>query len=129
LNQALERVAALAKHDCLICMIGDGTGINQDTRKHVSRLTEHNDVLSIFVYDPLEESMPDAGRLVFSDHESQLDFNTGKRNLREAYAKDFETRMERMKTASRKHAIPILPVHTAGPVLDQVQKQLGSRGQ
>ncbi len=78
---------------------------------------------------PLEESMPDAGRLVFSDHESQLDFNTGKRNLREAYAKDFETRMERMKTASRQHAIPIIPVHTAGPVLDQVQKQLGSRGQ
>ena len=73
--------------------------------------------------------MPDAGRLVFSDHESQLDFNTGKRNLREAYAKDFETRMERMKTTSRQHAIPILPVHTAGPVLDQVQKQLGSGGQ
>ena len=128
LNKALKRVAALARHDCLICLIGDGTGIDEDTRKYVTRLTEHNDVLSVFIYDPLEQSMPEAGRLVFSDGLTQLEFNTGERALREAFSQDFQQRVERMRTTSRRHAIPLLPVHTAAPVLDQVRDELGQHG-
>jgi uncharacterized protein (DUF58 family) len=127
LNQALQRVSALAHHDCLVCLIGDGTGINPETRTHVTRLTEHNDVLSLFVYDPLERAMPDAGRLSFSDSINQLDFNTGKRSLREAYQENFSRRMARMESTSRQHSIPILKVHTAEPVLDQVRRELGNR--
>ena len=128
LNKALKRVAALARHDCLICLIGDGTGIDEDTRKYVTRLTEHNDVLSVFIYDPLEQSMPEAGRLVFSDGLTQLEFNSGERALREAFSQDFQQRVERMRATSRRHAIPLLPVHTAAPVLDQVRDELGKHG-
>jgi uncharacterized protein (DUF58 family) len=125
LNLALKRVSALARHDNLVCLIGDGTGIDDDTRKHVTRLTEHNDVLSVFVYDPLEKAMPAAGRLVFSDGSSQVEFNTGERAMRDAYRNDFQKRIERMQATSRRHAIPLLPVHTAEPVLDQVRDELG----
>jgi uncharacterized protein (DUF58 family) len=125
LNQALQRVAALARHDCLICLIGDGTGIDADTRKYVTRLTEHNDVLSVFIHDPLEQEIPEAGRLVFSDGSNQLEFNTEDKALRDAYARDFQQRIERMKSTSRKHSIPLLPVHTAAPVLEQVRDLLG----
>ena len=128
LNKALKRVAALARHDCLICLIGDGAGIDEDTRKYVTRLTEHNDELSVFIYDPLEQSMPEAGRLVFSDGLTQLEFNTGERALREAFCQDFQQRVDRMRTTSRRHAIPLLPVHTAAPVLDQVRDELGQHG-
>lgn len=124
LNRALKRVAALARHDCLVCLIGDGAGIDDDTRKYVTRLTEHNDVLSVFIYDPLEQSLPEAGRLVFSDGLSQLEFNTGERALREAFSRDFQRRVSRMQATSRRHAIPLLPVHTAAPVLDQVRDEL-----
>ena len=126
LNQALKRVSALANHDCLVCLIGDGTGIDPDTRRHVTRLTEHNDVLSLIVYDPLEQALHDFGRLTFSDSVSQLEFNTGKKSLREAYQRDFRKRMERMEATSRQHSIPILKVHTAEPVLDQVRHELGN---
>ena len=125
LNRALKRVWALARHDCLVCLIGDGTGINADTRKYVTRLTEHNDVLSAFIYDPLEQQIPQAGRLVFSDGVDQLEFNTEEKSLRDAYGSDFQQRIERMKATSRKHSIPLLPIHTAAPVLDQVRDLLG----
>jgi len=126
LNAALKRVAALARHDCLVCLIGDGSGIDDETRKYVTRLTEHNDVLSVFIYDPLEQSMPEAGRLVFSDGLSQLEFNTGERAMREAFNDDFQQRVNRMRATSRRHAIPLLPVHTAAPVLEQVRDELGA---
>jgi uncharacterized protein (DUF58 family) len=125
LNRALQRVAALARHDCLICLIGDGTGIDADTRKYVTRLTEHNDVLSVFIHDPLEQEIPEAGRLAFSDGSKQIEFNTAEKGLREAYARDFQQRIERMKSTSRKHSIPLLPIHTAAPVLEQVRDMLG----
>lgn len=124
-NRALERVAALARHDCLVCLIGDGSGMDGATQKYITRLTEHNDVLSVFIYDPLEQSMPEAGRLVFSDGLSQLEFDTGAKALREAYRSDFDKRIGRMKAASRRHSIPLIPVHTAAPVLEQVRDVLG----
>jgi len=125
LNRALKRVAAEARHDCLVCLIGDGAGIDEDTRKYVTRLTEHNDVISVFIYDPLEQAMPEAGRLVFSDGLSQLEFNTAERKLRDAYSTDFQQRVDRMRRTSRRNAIPLLPVHTAAPVLEQVRDELG----
>ncbi len=125
LNTALQRLSSLVRHDCLVCLIGDGTGIDDDTRKYITRLTEHNDVLALMVFDPLERSIPAAGKLVFSDGLSQLEFDTGERSLREAYRGDFEKRLERMRGTSRRHAIPLLTLHTEEPVLDQVRDELG----
>jgi uncharacterized protein (DUF58 family) len=126
LNRALRRVTALARHDCLVCLIGDATGIDEKTRQHVTRLTEHNDVLSVFVYDPLEQAVPAAGRLVFSDGTSQLEFDTAQRRPRQAYQDDFQQRIDRMAATSRKHAIPLLRISTAAGVLEQVRDQLGN---
>lgn len=127
LNRALKHIAAAARHDCLVCIISDGTGIDGETRQYVTRLTEHNDVISVFIYDPLEQAMPSAGPLVFSDGLSQLEFDTGDRTLREEYGNDFQDRLSRMQATSRRHAIPLLPIHTAAPVLEQVRTELGHR--
>jgi uncharacterized protein (DUF58 family) len=128
LNRALERVASLARHDCLVCLVGDGSGIDDETRKYVTRLTAHNDVISVFIYDPLERALPEAGRLVFSDGSSELEFNTAEKTLRQAFSQDFQRRMDRLKATSRRHAIPLIPVHTASPVLEQVRERLGDHG-
>lgn len=125
LNRALRRVRELARHDCLVCLIGDATGIDGETQRHVTRLTEHNDVLSVFVYDPLEQAMPEAGRLVFSDGGSQLEFDTARRRARDAYRDDFQRRIDRIALTSRKHAIPLLRVSTSADLLEQVRDQLG----
>lgn len=124
LNEALRRVSAMARHDCLVCLIGDGAGIDDETRRYVTGLTEHNDVLSVFIYDPLEQAMPRAGRLVFSDGLNQIGFNSAERAMREAYADDFQQRMDSMQATSRRHSIPLIPVHTAAPALDQVRDVL-----
>ncbi|MEE4219424.1 MAG: DUF58 domain-containing protein [Xanthomonadales bacterium] len=128
LDRALKQLSALARHDCLVCLVSDAAGIGEETRRHVTRLTEHNDVLALFVYDPLEQAMPEAGRLVFSDGETQLEFSTAARRLREAYGADFEKRMDRMRSASRRHSIPLLPLSTASDVLEQVRDALGHQG-
>lgn len=125
LNKALRRVGELAHHDCLVCLVGDGTGIDESTRRYVTRLTEHNDVLSAFIYDPLEADMPEAGKLVFSDGQAQIEFDSSQRRMRARYRLDFKKRLQRMTDTSRKHAIPLLPISTAEPVLEQIRAILG----
>jgi len=124
-NQALRRACELIRHDSLVSVVSDGAGINGETRRYVTRLTAHNDVLFAFIYDPLEQGLPDAGRLTFTDGRTQVELNTSDRRLREAYRADFERRVQRMSDTSRRHSIPLLAVHTAAPVLDQVRDQLG----
>jgi uncharacterized protein (DUF58 family) len=127
LNRVLRRGAALARHDSLVCVISDAAGNDRDTRRHVTHLTGHNDVLFVFVYDPLEQTFPDAGRLVFTDGRIQVDFNTAERKLRDAYRDSFDRRLARIAATSRQHAIPLLQLHTETPVLEQVREQLGPR--
>ena len=127
LNQALKHVSALARHDCLVGLVSDGFGLDDDSRRYITRLTEHNDVLALYVFDPLERAIPEAGRLVFTDGSTQIEFNSAQRKLREAWAGDFEKRLERMRDTSRRHDIPLLPVHTAAPVLEQLRAALGQR--
>lgn len=125
LNEVLKRVSTLARHDCLVCLVTDGSGINPETRRHVTRLSEHNDVLTAFIYDPLEKDLPSAGRLRFADGEGQLEADTSDRKLRTAFQTDFENRLEQMQSASRRFSMPLLPVETSSPVSDQIREVLG----
>jgi uncharacterized protein (DUF58 family) len=125
LNEALKQVSILARHDCLVCLITDGSGINPETRRHITRLSEHNDVLTAFIYDPLEKDIPPAGRLRFADDEGQLEADTSSKKLRTAFQNEFEQRLEQIQTASRRYSIPVLPLQTISPVSEQMRDAFG----
>lgn len=125
LNEALKQVSTLARHDCLVCLISDSDGMNHETRKHITRLSEHNDVLAAVIYDPLEKEMPSAGRLRFADGEGQLEADTSSRKLRTAFQGEFEKKLERIQTASRRFSIPVIALDTDNPVSDQMRNAFG----
>lgn len=125
LNRALERLHSLARHDCLVTLISDGNGIDEQTRRCVTRLTEHNDVISVFIYDELEQTLPDAGWLAFSDGQQQLEVDTARGPLRRAYGDEFQQRLARLEATSRRHSVPLIPVNTSRPVLEQFRELLG----
>ena len=125
LNEALRQVSTLARHDCLVCLVTDGDGINAETRKHISRISEHNDVLTTLIYDPLEKNIPAAGRLRFADNEGQLEADTSSLKLRSGFQDEFEKRLERIETASRRFSIPVIALDTSRPVPDQLRDAFG----
>jgi uncharacterized protein (DUF58 family) len=125
LNEVLKQASLLARHDCLICLITDADGIDSETRKHVTRISEHNDVLTAFIYDPLEKELPAVGRLRFAGAEGQLEVDTSSGKLRTAFQSDFEQKLERIESVSRRFSIPVLPLQTTRPVPDQIRDALG----
>ena len=127
INESLRRLLPLAPHDCLVCVIGDGSGVDDETARLVTRLNAHNDCIFVMVYDPVEAALPRAGRLTATDGQRRLSFNTSRRRLQEAFATDFQARLESLQKISRRQAIPLLPVSTAEPVAAQVRRLLGHR--
>jgi len=54
LNRALKETLRAATHDHLIGLISDLNGADAETRQLMTRLSQHNDVIVAFIYDPLE---------------------------------------------------------------------------
>jgi uncharacterized protein (DUF58 family) len=129
LNRVLERATRVALHDYLVCLIGDASGADADSVRHITVLSAHNDVLTVFIYDPLESALPDAGRLVTADGGLQLEVDTSDRRLRERFHDEFEQRLARIHELSRQREIPVLPLSTAESVEAQLRTLLGARAQ
>jgi len=127
LNEVLKRVCRLAKHDYLVCVISDFEGANNETKRLMSRLARHNDVLVGLVYDPLEVELPDLGQLSVGDGEYQIEFNSGDEALRLRFAEFFSGRLAEIRNFLLQRKIPLLALSTGQTVAAQVRAQLGAR--
>jgi len=125
MNQALKKLTQLARHDCLVTLITDGDGLNSESRRYITRLAEHNDVLTAFIYDPLEKNLPAAGRLRFANAEGQLEADTSNNKFQQGFKDDFKQRLEWLSNASRRFSIPLLSIETLTPVAEQLRTALG----
>ena len=125
LNEVLQRAVRIAKHDFLVCLVSDTAGADAASIGHVTTLAAHNDVLSIFVYDPLEVQLPDAGRLIAVQGELQLEVDSSDATLRSSFRTDFEQRLSRIRESSREREIPVLPISAAEDVPTQLKTLLG----
>lgn len=129
LSKSLKILSSLAKHDDLVVLIGDGRAMDEETRKHITRINMHNDVLGVLVYDPMEEKIVESSSLFFTDGSETVDVDSTDKQFIQNYAARLGARKEKMQQLSQKNALPVLSVSTEFPVLDQLYEQLSlSRG-
>jgi uncharacterized protein (DUF58 family) len=128
INTVLRQLLPLAAHDCLICLIGDGGGVDRETQELVTRLNAHNDCLVAMIYDPLEQTLPRAGQLTAREGDRQLTFDSSSQKLQDGFAADFAERLAWLQQISLHQAIPLLPIDTVSPVAAQIRELLGQRG-
>jgi uncharacterized protein (DUF58 family) len=124
-NEALRRCVRLAKHDFLVCVISDGAGHDEESRRLLTRIAQHNDVLFAFIHDPLEADLPQAGPLVFGDGVQQLEVDTGNRKLRERFRDTFAAERAAGRRILLQREMPVVPLNTVQGVVEQLRHQLG----
>lgn len=125
LNRAMQRAHHLASHDFLVVIVSDFSGADGETKNAVTRLSTHNDVVALFVYDPLESRLPSLGKVVVSGGDLQLEIDTGDARLRTRFAGEFDAALQNARDLMLKRGVPVLPIHTAGGVRAQLGELLG----
>ena len=65
-NRVLEQVSRTVSNDFLVIIISDFDGANDETRRLVSKLCQHNDVLALAVFAPSATEIPASGKLAVS---------------------------------------------------------------
>jgi uncharacterized protein (DUF58 family) len=126
-NEALRRAARYAKHDCLLVMISDGSGQTPETMKLATELAAHNDLIAIFVYDPLEADLPDIGRAVLAEGDRQIEVDLSASDLRRRFASGFTEWRARIDRSALQRAIPVLPIRTDLDPAQQLRALIGRR--
>ncbi len=125
LNTVLDKVLHLVKHDYLVGIVSDFSGATEQTKNLVTRIGAHNDVLALFIYDPLEANLPPAGKLIVSEGDLQLEVDTDNAGLRAQFSQQFANRLKTARELMLKRGIPVLPIHTTERVREQMQELLG----
>jgi uncharacterized protein (DUF58 family) len=124
-NEALRRSLRLASHDYLLASISDGYGVGPETFRLGTQIAEHNDVIVLFIYDTLEESLPDAGRLVFGQGVQQMEVDSGNATLRQKFNTRFQDRFNSIEHFCRQRSVPRIPINSEEDVAEQIRARLG----
>lgn len=127
LNEVLERASRLARNGSLVTVISDFHGADEDTRRLLTRMAEHNDVLAALLYDPSKVSPLAGGRLVLSDGEFQVELDTSKGKMMRDLAEYFSADLQETKRILAKVGIPVLLIDTVDDPVDQVRRILGAQ--
>ena len=130
IEEACNFLIRSLRRKALIFMISDFHADSLD--KPLGKLARKHETVALSVFDPLEESLPKAGRVMLVDPETGFEtmVNTGNSNLRMGYQKLMKRQAEGVASVFKKHGIDsatLLTDRDALPELHQLLKRRGRR--
>jgi len=128
LNKVLRAAVRITKTNGMVLIFSDFDGIDEETESLIAALARSNDLILFNVSDPLAEELPSGLKMTVSDGELQaeLDADAGATRLR--IAEMTSGRVAAVFDWGRKYGVPVLPLTTEKPALDQILLLLGHLG-
>ena len=125
-SSALVQLQKMAYPGSLICIISDFQGLDKEGETHIKRLAQHNDVLTVFIYDPLEKALPVLpGDYEMTDGQQTQTFNSTDYQLCQVYQARFERHHTDLETFFKQQAIRWLSLATNDNIVDVLRNNLG----
>jgi len=125
LNQVLDQVARVCRHDALILIASDFDGADPTTRDLLLHLSQANDVICCLAYDPLAVEQQTGEQLVVSNATLQVELRLGEQKVRERILAASDQRLRNVLAWQHELNISVLPLCTAEDVPQQVRHLLG----
>ena len=128
LAKALSRLAQHARPGSLVYIISDFRGINDQAENYLLKLSEHCDVVLVFIYDPLEKALPTQGRYRFTSDQAQqqrevvIDTSDKQRLLQ--YQQRFEERLQKLTRLAQRRGLALLQCSTQDDPVQRLRHPL-----
>ena len=127
LTQAMAALRRVARPGSLVVVISDFIGLSRTAQAYLTGIARHNEVLAIFVSDPLERDLPPPGRYRLVSHDEDLAINTYARTARKDYERAFEERKSDLEKFCQRYGIHVLAMSTQEDPVQSLQTALGKR--
>jgi uncharacterized protein (DUF58 family) len=125
-DDALIETIRLSKPGTLLVIISDFSGLSAVSEKYLSKLRQHNELLFIHTFDPLEYQLPDSGIYPVSDGHETLVIDSGRTQVQEKYRTHIQKRTEELQSLTMRLRAPLIEVGTDSSALSAIQRILYS---
>ena len=122
--QALMRLRRVSKPGSLICLISDFRDFDQQAESVLTQISQHNDVIMLFVHDPIEEALPDAGIYRVGNEQQVFDIDTSSHKSRQSYAARHVQKTAELKNMCMRHGMSFISLSTQDDLLATLRRQL-----
>jgi uncharacterized protein (DUF58 family) len=127
LAQAMSSLRRVARPGSLVVVISDFIGFSRAAQSYLSSVARHNEVLAVFISDPLEKRLPPPGRYRIVSPDSELEIDTFAEAARLDYRQDFEQRTSELEAFCQRYGVHLMPMSTEDDPVSTLQRALGRR--
>ena len=128
LNDALVRLRRVARPGSLVFILSDFYAINEDSRRHLQALRQHNDIVACQIVDALELQPPVAGRYAISDGINNGLLDTRSADRRDAYSAYFAKHHQAVRELMQQSSVHLQRLATTDDVADSLRVGLARNG-
>ena len=117
-DHALSRLIKSTRPGSLIYLISDFRHLSNQLESSIVRLSRHNELQLIQVYDPLEQQLPQQGYYRITDGIIETQINASDSGARQSYQSRFDQHQQYLKDLCKKNRARFVPISTAQSLLD-----------
>jgi len=125
--QAMSSLRRVARPGSLVVVISDFAGFTLGAQSYLSSVARHNEVLAVFINDPLERDLPPPGRYRLVAPNDELAIDTFAAAARRDYQNAFEQRKTELEKFCQRYGIHLMPMSTDDDPVSTLQRALGRR--
>ncbi len=127
LTQAMSALRRVTRPGSLVVIISDFQGLSRTAQSYWSSVARHNEVLALFLNDPIERQLPPPGRYRIVAGEKEMAIDTFVKAARRDYAAAFEQRSHALEAFCHRYGVHLLPLSTEDDPVAALQTALGKR--
>ena len=127
LTQAMSAPRRVARPGSLVVILSDFVGFDTPAQSYLSGVARHNEVLAVFLNDPIERHLPPPGRYRLVSRDDELAIDTVAKAARQDYRRAFEQRRESLEAFCQRYGVHLLPLSTEDDPVAALQTALGKR--
>ncbi len=129
LSDAFARLRQVSRPGTLVFIASDFHDFDELAARELTRLAMQCQVTNVFIHDPLEREAPGRGAYRVSDGVGVAVLDADSRAARDAYARHFATRRERIEHLSRQRGMAFVPMRTGQDPADVLSPERHRRSE
>jgi len=118
--RVLSRLQHHTKPGSLIYLVSDFRGVSANTEAYMAKLARHCQLVLIFIYDPLEKSLPEQGRYRFTNVKNERDvvIDSSDKQKLSNYQQRFQIHYDNLEALAKKLGVLLVQCDTTADPLE-----------